>query len=158
MGVRREEEAGPAGRAWSPCEGCVGQQGLAHMVGAADLRPCCVCRNFSRDGGEGPGRARLGLHGCQRHRQGLLTLGCGGGWAPAVLDSGVSNPHTGNKWNVKKMVSYKEMLETLRQQWPELEKLPEEESSTAKVGRSLGLGGGSSGELPGAAGGQRAAM
>lgn len=56
------------------------------------------------------------------------------------------------------MVSYKEMLETLRQQWPELEKLPEEESSTAKVGHSLGLGGGSSGELPGAAGGQRAAM
>lgn len=32
------------------------------------------------------------------------------------------------------MVSYKEMLDTLRQQWPELEKLPEEESSTAKVG------------------------
>lgn len=31
------------------------------------------------------------------------------------------------------MVSYKEMLDTIRQQWPELEKLPEEESSTAKV-------------------------
>uniref|UniRef100_G1PGQ0 Radical SAM core domain-containing protein n=1 Tax=Myotis lucifugus TaxID=59463 RepID=G1PGQ0_MYOLU len=41
-------------------------------------------------------------------------------------------PFDGNKWNVKKMVSYKEMLDTLRQQWPELEKLPEEESSTAK--------------------------
>lgn len=48
---------------------------------------------------------------------------------------GASNPNTGNKWNVKKMVSYKEMLDTLRQQWPELEKLPEEESSTAKVGQ-----------------------
>ncbi|KAF6364892.1 molybdenum cofactor synthesis 1 [Rhinolophus ferrumequinum] len=42
-------------------------------------------------------------------------------------------PFDGNKWNFKKMVSYKEMLDTLRQRWPELEKLPEEESSTAKV-------------------------
>ncbi|XP_019607092.2 molybdenum cofactor biosynthesis protein 1 isoform X1 [Rhinolophus sinicus] len=41
-------------------------------------------------------------------------------------------PFDGNKWNFKKMVSYKEMLDTLRQRWPELEKLPEEESSTAK--------------------------
>lgn len=56
-------------------------------------------------------------------------------------DSVVSNPNTGNKWNFKKMISYKEMLDTLRQQWPELEKLPEEESSTAKVGggREQGL-------------------
>lgn len=39
------------------------------------------------------------------------------------------------------MVSYKEMLDTIQQQWPELEKLPEEESSTAKVGgRRAGLG------------------
>ncbi|XP_077017832.1 molybdenum cofactor biosynthesis protein 1 isoform X2 [Tamandua tetradactyla] len=42
-------------------------------------------------------------------------------------------PFDGNKWNFKKMVSYKEMLDTVRQQWPELEKLPEEESSTAKA-------------------------
>lgn len=42
-------------------------------------------------------------------------------------------PFDGNKWNFKKMVSYKKMLETVRQQWPELEKLPEEESRTAKV-------------------------
>lgn len=42
--------------------------------------------------------------------------------------------NTGNKWNFKKMVSYKEMLDTIRQRWPELEKLPEEDSSTAKVG------------------------
>lgn len=40
------------------------------------------------------------------------------------------------------MVSYKEMLDTIRQQWPELEKLPEEESSTAKVGAAWGLGDG----------------
>lgn len=52
-----------------------------------------------------------------------------------------ATPNTGNKWNFKKMVSYKEMLDTLQQQWPELEKLPEEESSTAKVGgRTAGPG------------------
>lgn len=39
----------------------------------------------------------------------------------------------GNKWNFKKMVSYKEMLDTIKQRWPELEKLPCEASSTAKV-------------------------
>ncbi|XP_059557770.1 molybdenum cofactor biosynthesis protein 1 isoform X1 [Myotis daubentonii] len=50
-------------------------------------------------------------------------------------------PFDGNKWNVKKMVSYKEMLDTLRQQWPELEKLPEEESSTAKTFRVPGFRG-----------------
>lgn len=41
-------------------------------------------------------------------------------------------PFDGNKWNFKKMVSYKEMLDTLRQRWPELETLSGEESSTAK--------------------------
>ncbi|XP_051469163.1 molybdenum cofactor biosynthesis protein 1 isoform X2 [Apus apus] len=41
-------------------------------------------------------------------------------------------PFDGNKWNFKKMVSYKEMLDTIKQQWPELEKLPCETSSTAK--------------------------
>ncbi|XP_049509290.1 molybdenum cofactor biosynthesis protein 1 isoform X1 [Panthera uncia] len=50
-------------------------------------------------------------------------------------------PFDGNKWNFKKMVSYKEMLETLRQQWPELEKLPEEESSTAKAFKVPGFRG-----------------
>ncbi|CAK6447025.1 unnamed protein product [Pipistrellus nathusii] len=50
-------------------------------------------------------------------------------------------PFDGNKWNVKKMVSYKEMLDTLRRQWPELEKLPEEESSTAKTFRVPGFRG-----------------
>ncbi|XP_053161377.1 molybdenum cofactor biosynthesis protein 1 isoform X2 [Hemicordylus capensis] len=43
-------------------------------------------------------------------------------------------PFDGNKWNFKKMVSYKEMLDTIKQRWPELEKLPcEEASSTAKT-------------------------
>ncbi|XP_036023958.1 molybdenum cofactor biosynthesis protein 1 [Onychomys torridus] len=42
-------------------------------------------------------------------------------------------PFDGNKWNFRKMVSYKEMLDTIRQQWPALEKLPEEDSSTAKA-------------------------
>lgn len=46
--------------------------------------------------------------------------------------------NTGNKWNFKKMVSYKEMLDTIQQRWPELEKLPEEDSSTAKVGEQEG--------------------
>uniref|UniRef100_A0A663LLU5 GTP 3',8-cyclase n=1 Tax=Athene cunicularia TaxID=194338 RepID=A0A663LLU5_ATHCN len=41
-------------------------------------------------------------------------------------------PFDGNKWNFKKMVSYKEMLDTIKQRWPDLEKLPCETSSTAK--------------------------
>lgn len=50
-------------------------------------------------------------------------------------------PFDGNKWNFKKMVSYKEMLDTIQQQWPELEKLPEEESSTAKAFKIPGFQG-----------------
>ncbi|XP_032265771.1 molybdenum cofactor biosynthesis protein 1 isoform X2 [Phoca vitulina] len=50
-------------------------------------------------------------------------------------------PFDGNRWNFKKMVSYKEMLNTLQQQWPELEKLPEEESSTAKTFKIPGFRG-----------------
>ncbi|XP_042316992.1 LOW QUALITY PROTEIN: molybdenum cofactor biosynthesis protein 1 [Sceloporus undulatus] len=43
-------------------------------------------------------------------------------------------PFDGNKWNFRKMVSYKEMLDTIKQRWPQLEKLPcEEASSTAKA-------------------------
>ncbi|XP_038617204.1 molybdenum cofactor biosynthesis protein 1 isoform X3 [Tachyglossus aculeatus] len=42
-------------------------------------------------------------------------------------------PFDGNKWNFKKMVSYKEMLDTIQGRWPELVKLPVEDSSTAKV-------------------------
>ncbi|XP_063774901.1 molybdenum cofactor biosynthesis protein 1 isoform X2 [Pseudophryne corroboree] len=44
-------------------------------------------------------------------------------------------PFDGNKWNFKKMVSYQEMLDTIRQRWPELEKLPTELSSTSKAFR-----------------------
>ncbi|XP_044530365.1 molybdenum cofactor biosynthesis protein 1 isoform X2 [Gracilinanus agilis] len=50
-------------------------------------------------------------------------------------------PFDGNKWNFKKMVSYKEMLDTIQQRWPELEKLPEEASSTAKAFRIPGFRG-----------------
>ncbi|XP_049747363.1 molybdenum cofactor biosynthesis protein 1 isoform X1 [Elephas maximus indicus] len=50
-------------------------------------------------------------------------------------------PFDGNKWNFKKMVSYKEMLDTVQQRWPELEKLPEEESSTAKAFKIPGFRG-----------------
>lgn len=50
-------------------------------------------------------------------------------------------PFDGNKWNFKKMVSYKEMLDTIQQQWPEMEKLPEEKSSTAKAFRIPGFQG-----------------
>lgn len=39
----------------------------------------------------------------------------------------------GNKWNFKKMVSYQEMLDHIRQQWPNLEKLQTGHSDTAKV-------------------------
>lgn len=49
--------------------------------------------------------------------------------------------NTGNKWNFKKMVSYKEMLDTIRQRWPGLEKLPEEDSSTAKAFKIPGFQG-----------------
>ncbi|XP_051009000.1 molybdenum cofactor biosynthesis protein 1 isoform X1 [Acomys russatus] len=50
-------------------------------------------------------------------------------------------PFDGNKWNFKKMVSYKEMLDTIRQQWPGLEKLPEDDSSTAKAFKIPGFQG-----------------
>lgn len=39
----------------------------------------------------------------------------------------------GNKWNFKKMVSYQEMLDCIRQQWPNLEKLQCGQTETAKV-------------------------
>ncbi|XP_063300183.1 molybdenum cofactor biosynthesis protein 1 [Pelobates fuscus] len=44
-------------------------------------------------------------------------------------------PFDGNKWNFKKMVSYQEMLDTIKQKWPDLEKLPTESSSTSKAFR-----------------------
>lgn len=42
-------------------------------------------------------------------------------------------PFDGNKWNFKKMVSYQEMLDTIRQKWPQLEKVPTERASTSKA-------------------------
>ncbi|XP_067883879.1 molybdenum cofactor biosynthesis protein 1 isoform X2 [Heterodontus francisci] len=42
-------------------------------------------------------------------------------------------PFDGNKWNFKKMVSYQEMLGTIKQRWPDLEKLPSGASDTAKA-------------------------
>ncbi|TSM77410.1 Molybdenum cofactor biosynthesis protein 1 [Bagarius yarrelli] len=42
-------------------------------------------------------------------------------------------PFDGNKWNFKKMVSYAEMLDCIKQHWPSLELLPGDETGTAKV-------------------------
>ncbi|XP_067841256.1 molybdenum cofactor biosynthesis protein 1 isoform X3 [Heptranchias perlo] len=42
-------------------------------------------------------------------------------------------PFDGNKWNFKKMVSYQEMLSTIKERWPELEKLSSGSSDTAKA-------------------------
>ncbi|XP_035530106.1 molybdenum cofactor biosynthesis protein 1 isoform X1 [Morone saxatilis] len=42
-------------------------------------------------------------------------------------------PFDGNKWNFKKMVSYQEMLDRIRQQWPNLEKLQTGQTDTAKT-------------------------
>lgn len=39
----------------------------------------------------------------------------------------------GNKWNFKKMVSYQEMLDQIRQHWPDLERLQSGPADTAKV-------------------------
>ncbi|MEQ2172267.1 hypothetical protein GOODEAATRI_019359, partial [Goodea atripinnis] len=41
-------------------------------------------------------------------------------------------PFDGNKWNFKKMVSYQEMLDQIRQQWPNLERLEAGPADTAK--------------------------
>lgn len=43
------------------------------------------------------------------------------------------SPSAGNKWNFRKMVSYAEMLDRIKQQWPSLEPLPGDETGTAKV-------------------------
>ncbi|XP_075451501.1 molybdenum cofactor biosynthesis protein 1 isoform X2 [Ascaphus truei] len=44
-------------------------------------------------------------------------------------------PFDGNKWNFKKMVSFQEMLDTIRQRWPQLETIPTDISSTSKAFR-----------------------
>ncbi|XP_063080036.1 molybdenum cofactor biosynthesis protein 1-like isoform X3 [Engraulis encrasicolus] len=47
----------------------------------------------------------------------------------------------GNRWNFKKMVSYQEMLDHIRQQWPDLELVPGAEADTAKLYRVPGFQG-----------------
>ncbi|XP_072356270.1 molybdenum cofactor biosynthesis protein 1 isoform X1 [Scyliorhinus torazame] len=44
-------------------------------------------------------------------------------------------PFDGNKWNFKKLVSYQEMLGTIKQRWPDLERLTSGASDTAKAYR-----------------------
>ncbi|XP_038654978.1 molybdenum cofactor biosynthesis protein 1 isoform X2 [Scyliorhinus canicula] len=44
-------------------------------------------------------------------------------------------PFDGNKWNFKKLVSYQEMLGTIKQRWPDLERLSTGASDTAKAYR-----------------------
>ncbi|XP_060790697.1 molybdenum cofactor biosynthesis protein 1 isoform X2 [Neoarius graeffei] len=50
-------------------------------------------------------------------------------------------PFDGNKWNFRKMVSYAEMLDCIKQQWPSLEPLPGDETGTAKAFRVPGFQG-----------------
>ncbi|XP_076605623.1 molybdenum cofactor biosynthesis protein 1 isoform X1 [Chaetodon auriga] len=50
-------------------------------------------------------------------------------------------PFDGNKWNFKKMVSYQEMLDHIRQQWPNLEMLQTGHTETAKTFKVPGFKG-----------------
>ncbi|XP_057716306.1 molybdenum cofactor biosynthesis protein 1 isoform X2 [Corythoichthys intestinalis] len=50
-------------------------------------------------------------------------------------------PFDGNKWNFKKMVSYQEMLDHIKQQWPDLEMLQTGKSDTAKTFKVPGFKG-----------------
>ncbi|XP_048830402.1 molybdenum cofactor biosynthesis protein 1 isoform X2 [Brienomyrus brachyistius] len=50
-------------------------------------------------------------------------------------------PFDGNKWNFKKMVSCQEMLDGIRQKWPDLEPLPGGQADTAKIFRVPGFQG-----------------
>ncbi|XP_077476470.1 molybdenum cofactor biosynthesis protein 1 isoform X2 [Stigmatopora argus] len=50
-------------------------------------------------------------------------------------------PFDGNKWNFQKMVSYREMLDGIRQRWPDLERLPTGKSDTAKTFKVPGFRG-----------------
>ncbi|XP_033860825.3 molybdenum cofactor biosynthesis protein 1 isoform X1 [Acipenser ruthenus] len=50
-------------------------------------------------------------------------------------------PFDGNKWNFKKMVSYQEMLDRIRQEWPGLEQLPAGGTDTAKTYKVPGFRG-----------------
>ncbi|XP_069578403.1 molybdenum cofactor biosynthesis protein 1 isoform X1 [Brachyistius frenatus] len=50
-------------------------------------------------------------------------------------------PFDGNKWNFKKMVSYQEMLDGIRQKWPNLERLQAGHTDTAKTFKVPGFKG-----------------
>uniref|UniRef100_A0A8C2A1H9 Molybdenum cofactor biosynthesis protein 1 n=1 Tax=Cyprinus carpio TaxID=7962 RepID=A0A8C2A1H9_CYPCA len=50
-------------------------------------------------------------------------------------------PFDGNRWNFKMMVSYQEMLDCIKQKWPNLEPVPGEEMDTAKAFRVPGFQG-----------------
>ncbi|KAM9708535.1 uncharacterized protein ACNS7B_000804 isoform 2-T2 [Menidia menidia] len=50
-------------------------------------------------------------------------------------------PFDGNKWNFKKMVSYQEMLDRIRQQWPDLQMLEAAHADTAKAFKVPGFKG-----------------
>ncbi|CAK6962109.1 molybdenum cofactor biosynthesis protein 1 isoform X1 [Scomber scombrus] len=50
-------------------------------------------------------------------------------------------PFDGNKWNFKKMVSYQEMLDGIRQQWPRLEMVQTGHTDTAKMFKVPGFEG-----------------
>ncbi|XP_065144793.1 molybdenum cofactor biosynthesis protein 1 isoform X3 [Paramisgurnus dabryanus] len=50
-------------------------------------------------------------------------------------------PFDGNRWNFKKMVSYREMLDCIKQKWPGLELVPGEETDTSKAFRVPGFQG-----------------
>ena len=42
-------------------------------------------------------------------------------------------PFSGNKWDYDKMVSYSEMLNIIRKEWPDIEKLNSLPNDTSKV-------------------------
>ncbi|KAL2099406.1 hypothetical protein ACEWY4_005886 [Coilia grayii] len=50
-------------------------------------------------------------------------------------------PFDGNRWNFKKMVSYQEMLDHIKQEWPNLERLPGAEADTVKLYKVPGFQG-----------------
>ncbi|XP_034015487.1 molybdenum cofactor biosynthesis protein 1 isoform X1 [Thalassophryne amazonica] len=50
-------------------------------------------------------------------------------------------PFDGNKWNFKKMVSYQEMLDHIKRQWPKLEMVPTGHTDTAKAFKVPGFEG-----------------
>ena len=42
-------------------------------------------------------------------------------------------PFSGNEWNEKKMVSFKEMMSNIKKEFPEFEKIPDKPNDTSKV-------------------------